>query len=49
MAKIADLETKLYEKELADSELIPALHCECTELLLWADAVCRQLESPHCS
>lgn len=28
MAKIAELETKLYEKELAGSELIPAVHCK---------------------
>ncbi|WIA19757.1 hypothetical protein OEZ85_005673 [Tetradesmus obliquus] len=27
MAKIAELETKLYEKELAGSDLIPAVHC----------------------
>ena len=41
MAKIAELETKLYEKELAGSDLIPAVHCECSALLQWGDAAGR--------
>jgi hypothetical protein len=44
MAKIAELETKLYEKELAGSDLIQAVHCECP--VVHGVLLCRQQAIP---